>query len=127
MGTQRVHGLRAVATVIVAVLAFFLVGGIASAQTPVAADADVSIDLGTEDDGNTTVTTDDGVVIELAPAVSKEITPEEAAEAGQGAGVEPTSAAGVDDPASILWIALAAGVLLAGALGLARIGKGAEG
>lgn len=124
MGTHRMRGFRAVATLIVAVVAFFLVGGgFAAAETvPPTSDSDVVIDLG--GDG----ASDGGdAVIELAPATSKEIAPEEAAEAGQGETPEATAAAGVDGPAGVLWIAVGVAALLAGAFGLAQIGKRAEG
>lgn len=143
MGTQRARGVRALAMMFAAVVAFFLVGGVAAAETvPPASDSGVVIDVGGDGavsdgtaggdvvtDGTATdsVSDDDGVVIELVPATSKEITPEEAAAAGQGDTPEGTATAGLSGSSDVLWIAAGVAVLLAGAFGLARIGKRAEG
>lgn len=137
MGTHRMRPAGVLAALLAAIVAFFLIGGVASAQgMPATSSGDgVSIDLGGDSgpadpsaaganasDEITAVTTEGGAVIELVPGVSKEITPQEAAEAGQGSTADTASAAGVDGPASMLWILGGAAVLIAGAFAISRIG-----
>lgn len=87
---------------------------------------DVGVDVGAEasDDETTSIIVEDGV-IDLIPAVSKEISPEEAIEAGQGDRTEDAATAGVGENNSTVWIVLGALVLIGGALVIARVGKGA--
>ena len=133
MGKHRMQGVRATAALIVAVLGFFFAGGVASAETASpTADSGAVIEIGGDgaadvsSDGASDGASDSGETIELLPATSKEITPEEAAAAGQGETPEPAATAGVDAPGGALWIAVGVVVLLGAAFGLAQIGKRAR-